>query len=126
MAIGDSLTSSGDYTRALLRSVNPPWVNASSNPGLKIAMVGSDCNEKGNCHEGRGGWQVSDYATAGRPGVAFNVSGVNMSGSWATNGLHTTGTWPLVEAGYTIGASVTGTGCSATCPDAKNGVRVCS
>jgi lysophospholipase L1-like esterase len=65
--IGDSLTAAGTYTGELLTIAG---VDA-----LKIALHGTR-GIAPNLHEGRSGWKIDDYATAGRTFYRFTVSGV--------------------------------------------------
>jgi hypothetical protein len=68
LVIGDSLTASGEHTHWLLET--------AANDSMGLELVGSRGQSLTNRHEGRGGWTVHDYATAGRPGFFFEVSGV--------------------------------------------------
>ncbi|MGN6270856.1 MAG: SGNH/GDSL hydrolase family protein [Sphingomonas sp.] len=67
MAIGDSLVNSGLITGRLL-------ANAASDV-MGVELVGTR-GESTNKHEGRGGYTINDYSTAGRTYYDFTVSGV--------------------------------------------------
>lgn len=65
--IGDSYISGNIITQGLL--------DLSTTDPLKINLVGTRGSGL-NKHEGRGGWRIEDYATAGRTYYQFTVSGV--------------------------------------------------
>jgi hypothetical protein len=68
LVIGDSLTASGEHTQVLL--------DIAKKDSMNLTLVGTRGQSLTNRHEGRGGWTVNDYATVGRPGFFFHVSGV--------------------------------------------------
>lgn len=68
LVIGDSLTASGEHTAWMMKN--------AENDSMKLKLIGSRGQSLTNRHEGRGGWTVHDYATYGRPGVFFHVSGI--------------------------------------------------
>ena len=70
LVIGDSLTASGEHTQVLL--------DIAANDTMGLTLVGSRGQSATNRHEGRGGWTVWDYATPGRPGLLFAVSGMTV------------------------------------------------
>lgn len=67
LVIGDSYVNAGVITQTLLDN--------AVNDVTKINLIGTRGTGL-NKHEGRGGWKISDYATAGRTYYAFTVSGV--------------------------------------------------
>lgn len=67
LAIGDSLLVSGDITQQLL--------DMSVADVMKVELIGTRGTGL-NKHEGRGGWTINDYTTAGRTYYQFTVSGV--------------------------------------------------
>ena len=67
LIVGDSLIAAGVITQTLLD-------NAASNV-TKINLIGTQ-GTGSNKHEGRGGWAVNNYTTAGVTYYAFTVSGV--------------------------------------------------
>ena len=70
LVIGDSLTASGEHTGVLL--------DIAQNDSMRLQLVGTRGQSPTNRHEGRGGWTVKDYATAGRLGAFFRVHGVKV------------------------------------------------
>mgnify|MGYP003335007314 CR=1 FL=1 len=68
VVIGDSLTASGEHTAWMMKN--------AANDSMKLKLIGSRGQSLTNRHEGRGGWTVQDYATYGRPGVFFHVTGI--------------------------------------------------
>ena len=68
LVIGDSLTAGGENTHVLQQ--------IAANDSLGLRLIGSRGQSPTNRHEGRGGWTVHDYATAGREGVFFAVHGI--------------------------------------------------
>jgi hypothetical protein len=62
------LTSSGEHTAVLL--------DIAKNDTMGFKLIGTRGQSLTNRHEGRGGWTVADYATAGREAVFFTVTGV--------------------------------------------------
>lgn len=67
LVIGDSLVNAGTITQTLLN-----WSDTDTMKATLLGTRGSALNR----HEGRGGWTVNDYATAGRTYYSFAVSGV--------------------------------------------------
>jgi lysophospholipase L1-like esterase len=67
MFIGDSTTAGGQYVGEV--------VNLASSDVIALTTVGTRGTAPA-LHEGRGGWRVNDYATAGRSYFRFNVTGV--------------------------------------------------
>jgi len=65
--IGDSTTAGGQYINEL--------INLSNSDVMDIETIGT-VGIGSTKHEGRGGWRVDDYTTAGRVFYRFNVSGV--------------------------------------------------
>jgi lysophospholipase L1-like esterase len=65
--IGDSLVGAGVITQTLL--------DISGADVMGISLRGTRGTAP-NVHEGRGGWSISDYSTAGRTYYSFTVSGV--------------------------------------------------
>lgn len=68
--IGDSLVQAGDITQALLD-------NASSD-AMALTLIGTR-GSGANKREGRGGWKINDYVTAGPTYRRFDVSGVTVA-----------------------------------------------
>ena len=68
IVIGDSLTAGGDHTAWMLKN--------AANDSMKLKLIGTRGQSLTNRHEGRGGWTVHDYATSGRPGFFFHVTGI--------------------------------------------------
>lgn len=68
--IGDSLTQADVMTQTLL--------DIAGTDVMGVTMLGTR-GSGSNKHEGRGGWTISDYATAGRTFYSFTVSGVTVS-----------------------------------------------
>lgn len=67
IVIGDSLVAAGTITQTML--------NTSAGDVMHATMLGTQGTAP-NQHEGRGGWTISDYSTAGRTFYSFTVSGV--------------------------------------------------
>jgi len=67
LAIGDSLLAAGDITQQLL--------DMSVSDVMKVNLIGTRGTGL-NKHEGRGGWTINDYTTAGRTYFLFTVSGI--------------------------------------------------
>lgn len=67
--IGDSTTAGGQYVGEV--------VNLASTDVMNITTIGTIGNGDVK-HEGRGGWRVDDYTTAGREFFRFNVTGVTV------------------------------------------------
>jgi len=67
LVIGDSLVNAGYITQRLL--------DIAADDVMKVQLLGTRGTGL-NKHEGRGGWKISDYATAGRSDYKFTVSGV--------------------------------------------------
>lgn len=67
LLIGDSLTQDGTITQTLL--------DIAATDAMGLTLIGTR-GSGSNKHEGRGGWTVSDYTTAGRTFYSFVVSGV--------------------------------------------------
>tara|TARA_R110001592_G_scaffold287035_1_gene555691 strand:+ start:138 stop:3440 length:3303 start_codon:yes stop_codon:yes gene_type:complete len=96
MVIGDSLINAGTITQTLLD-------NAGSDV-MGVTLIGARGTGP-NLHEGRGGWTVNDYATAGRTYFKFTVSGVTVapainSTTYTNNG----NTYTVQEYDLTAGA----------------------
>ena len=68
--IGDSLTQADVMTQTLL--------DIAGTDVMGVTLLGTR-GSGSNKHEGRGGWTISDYATAGRTFYSFTVSGVTVS-----------------------------------------------
>lgn len=68
--IGDSLTQADVMTQTLL--------DIAGSDVMGVTLLGTR-GSGSNKHEGRGGWTISDYATAGRTFYSFTVSGVTVS-----------------------------------------------
>lgn len=68
LAIGDSLLAAGDITQQLL--------DMSNSDVTKVELIGTRGTGL-NKHEGRGGWTINDYATAGRTYYQFTVANVS-------------------------------------------------
>lgn len=75
MVIGDSYINNGAITQQILDIAN--------NDVTKVQLIGTR-GDGANKHEGRSGWRISDYATAGRTYVKFSVSGVTTPPTWNT------------------------------------------
>jgi lysophospholipase L1-like esterase len=67
MFVGDSLTQAGTYTGEV--------VTIAGSDVMGVSLIGTR-GAGSNKHEGRGGWRVDDFATAGRTFYQFTVSGV--------------------------------------------------
>jgi len=67
IVVGDSLIAAGVITQTLL--------DIAATDAMKISLIGTRGTNP-NRHEGRGGYTVSDYTTAGRTFYSFAVSGV--------------------------------------------------
>jgi len=67
LIVGDSLTQAGVITQTLL--------DLAAADVMGLTLIGTR-GSGSNLHEGRGGWRVDDYATAGRTFYQFTVSGV--------------------------------------------------
>ncbi len=67
LVIGDSLVNAGFITQRLL--------DIAVDDAMKVQLLGTRGTGL-NKHEGRGGWKISDYATAGQSNYKFTVSGV--------------------------------------------------
>ncbi|MCU4423237.1 hypothetical protein [Acinetobacter sp. WU_MDCI_Abxb74] len=65
--IGDSRMASGAITQGIL--------NNASTDVMGITLIGTRGTAP-NLHEGRGGWTINDYTTAGRTYYLFTVSGI--------------------------------------------------
>lgn len=84
LTIGDSLLAAGAITQQLL--------DMSVSDVMKVNLIGTRGTGL-NKHEGRGGWTINDYTTAGRTYYQFTVSGVTEL--------------PAINATtYTVGSSV--------------------
>jgi lysophospholipase L1-like esterase len=68
--IGDSLTSAGTITQTLLDNASTDVMGVQL-----IGTLGTGLNK----HEGRGGWGINSYTTAGPTYWAFTVSGVTVT-----------------------------------------------
>lgn len=68
LTIGDSLLASGAITQQLL--------DMSVSDAMKVNLIGTRGTGL-NKHEGRGGWTINDYTTAGRTYYQFTVSNVS-------------------------------------------------
>ena len=68
LVIGDSLTAGGEHT-GVLEAI-------AGNDTMHLRLIGTRGQSPTNRHEGRGGWTVQDYATAGREGFFFVVRGM--------------------------------------------------
>lgn len=75
MVIGDSYINNGAITQQILDIAN--------NDVTKVQLIGTR-GDGANKHEGRSGWRISDYATAGRTYVKFSVSNVTTAPTWNT------------------------------------------
>lgn len=75
MIIGDSYINGGVITQQIL--------DVAANDVTKVQLIGSR-GDGLNKHEGRSGWKISDYATAGRTYVKFTVSNVTTAPTWNT------------------------------------------
>lgn len=67
LVIGDSLVNAGFITQRLL--------DIAVDDVMKVQLIGTRGTGL-NKHEGRGGWKIADYATAGQSNYKFTVSGV--------------------------------------------------
>lgn len=67
IVVGDSLTSAGVITQTLL--------DIAGSDVMGVTLLGTQGTAP-NKHEGRGGWKVNDYTTAGQTFYEFTVSGV--------------------------------------------------
>lgn len=65
--IGDSLVAAGSITQGIL--------NNASADSMAVTLIGTRGTGL-NKHEGRGGWTINDYTTAGRTYYLFTVSGI--------------------------------------------------
>jgi lysophospholipase L1-like esterase len=93
--IGDSLVSAGITTQTLLD------IAATDVMGITLQGTrGSALNK----HEGRGGWTVDNYTTAGPTFHAFTVSGVTISPVIASVYTNNGGTFTVQEIALTGGA----------------------
>ena len=75
MVIGDSYINGGVITQQIL--------DVAANDVTKVQLIGTR-GSGDNKHEGRSGWKISDYATAGRTYVKFTVSNVTTAPTWNT------------------------------------------
>ena len=69
LVIGDSLVNAGVITGTLL--------NNAGTDAMGINLIGTRGTAP-NLHEGRGGWNITSYATQGRTDFEFTVSGVSV------------------------------------------------
>ncbi|TGE81371.1 hypothetical protein C7Y70_13265 [Pseudoalteromonas sp. KS88] len=67
--IGDSTTAGGQYVGEVVNLASTDVMNITT-----IGTIGSGDVK----HEGRGGWRVDDYTTAGREFFRFNVTGLTV------------------------------------------------
>lgn len=67
LVIGDSLVNAGFITQRLL--------DIAVNDAMKVQLIGTRGTGL-NKHEGRGGWTIANYASAGQSNYKFTVSGV--------------------------------------------------
>lgn len=67
LVVGDSLVNAGTITQTLL--------DIAAADVMGVTLLGTQ-GAAPNRHEGRGGWTVNDYTTAGRTYYQFTVSGV--------------------------------------------------
>ncbi|KKC24682.1 hypothetical protein [Sphingomonas sp. SRS2] len=96
LVIGDSLVQDGTITQTLL--------DIAGSDVMNIEMLGTRGTAP-NLHEGRGGWRVVDYATAGRTYYAFDVSGVVVEPvAGATEYTHNSATFRVEELDLTDAA----------------------
>ncbi|HCM32282.1 MAG TPA: hypothetical protein DIC32_13260 [Acinetobacter radioresistens] len=94
--IGDSLVNSGSITQGLL--------NIANNDATKIELVGTRGTGL-NKHEGRGGWKISDYTSAGPSNYKFTVSGVEVPPNInATTYTHAGVTYRVQEISLSAGS----------------------
>ena len=96
MVIGDSYINGGVITQQIL--------DVAANDVTKVQLIGTR-GDGLNKHEGRSGWRISDYATAGRTYVKFTISGVTTAPTWNTatyayNGV----TFTILETAITNGS----------------------
>ncbi|MCM2318051.1 MAG: SGNH/GDSL hydrolase family protein [Pseudomonas sp.] len=96
--IGDSLIAAGTITQTLLDIAEPD--------AMDVSLIGTGGTAP-NRFEGRGGWSVADYTTAGRTYYEFAVSGVAVepainSSTYTNNG----NTYTVQEVSLVGGAGI--------------------
>ncbi|MDM0086743.1 MULTISPECIES: hypothetical protein [unclassified Variovorax] len=96
LRLGDSLVNAGVVGQTLL--------DRAAADVMKIELLGTRGTGL-NRHEGRGGWSIADYSTAGRTNYSFTVSGVTTapainSTTYTNNG----NTYTVQEVALTGGA----------------------
>ena len=97
MVIGDSLVNAGVITQTLLDI-------AASGDGMGVTLLGTQGTAP-NKHEGRGGWTVNNYTTAGPTYYDFTVSGVTVAPAInATEYTHNDSTYRVQTVALTGGA----------------------
>lgn len=67
LVVGDSLINAGTITQTL--------IDVAATDVMGVTLLGTR-GAAPNRHEGRGGWTINDYATAGRTYYSFTASGV--------------------------------------------------
>lgn len=111
LVIGDSLTNAGTITQTLL--------DIAGTDVMGVTLLGTRGTAP-NLHEGRGGWSINDYTTAGRTYFQFTVSGVVTapainSTTYTNNGnTYTVQELSLVGGAGTITCSVSPLGAAPT------------
>lgn len=110
--IGDSLMAAGTITQTLLDIV-------AAGDVMPVTLVGTR-GTGANKHEGRGGWTVANYTTAGPTYYAFTVSGVTTTPQINSTTYTNNGQTFTVQETNISGGSGTIT-CSATGAPAASG-----
>lgn len=94
LMIGDSTTASGEVTGEL--------VNLFTSDAMHLTLIGTQ-GTGSNKHEGRGGWTVNDYATAGRTFYRFNLTGVTTAPGLGSVYSHNSSQYTVREVNMTGG-----------------------